>query len=75
MNRRPVSSSNIASIGWEPAQQDASEGTLEVAFKSGHIYQYANVPESTYSAFLGASSVGKSFRSMIMDRYEETRVD
>jgi KTSC domain len=75
MNRRPVASSNIASIGWEEAEQGSSLGTLEVAFKSGHMYQYANVPQSTYQAFLGASSIGKAFRSMIMDRYEETRVD
>jgi hypothetical protein len=75
VNRRPVSSTNIASIGWEASEDDPSDGTLEVAFKSGHIYQYANVSEATYQALLGASSVGKSMNSMIIGRYTEQRVD
>ena len=74
MNRRPVSSSNIASIGWEESEEGSSDGTLEVAYRSGHIYQYADVPESTYRALLGASSVGKSVNSMIVGRYTEQRV-
>jgi KTSC domain-containing protein len=74
VNRRPVQSSNIASIGWEPNQEGDSQGTLEVAFRSGHLFQYENVPEGEYRALLGASSVGKMMNSAIIGRYEEHEV-
>jgi hypothetical protein len=74
MNRRPVSSANILSVGWQESEEGSSGGTLEVAFRSGHIYRYTDVPESTYQSLLGASSVGKTFRAIIMDRYDQTRV-
>ena len=75
MNRRPVSSSNIASIGWQESEEGSGEGTLEVAFRSGHLYAYQGVPQSTYQQLLGATSVGKTFRAIIMDRYDQTRVE
>jgi len=50
MNRTPVSSSNLVSVGYE-------NGTLEVEFKDG-IYQYHNVPESLYRGLMSASSKG-----------------
>jgi hypothetical protein len=74
MNRRAVSSSNIASIGWEPNQEGDPDGTLEVSFRSGHLFQYLEVPEGEYRALLGASSVGKMFNSAIKGRYEEREV-
>ena len=40
MTREPVSSSNLADVGYDPATQ-----TLEVGFKNGRIYQYFDVPE------------------------------
>ena len=52
VNRRPVSSSNIASVGWE-------QGVMEVEFTSGKTYRYEDVPEGEYQALLGADSPGK----------------
>jgi hypothetical protein len=66
MNRRPVSSSNVASVGWD-------DGTMEVEFISGHLYQYHDVPESEYTALLGAASIGKELAS-IRGKYESTRL-
>jgi KTSC domain-containing protein len=66
MNRRPVTSTNVASIGWD-------DETLEVEFTSGHIYLYHDVPESEYQALLGASSIGKHLAS-IRDKYQSTRL-
>jgi hypothetical protein len=66
MQRRPVSSSNVASMGWD-------DETLEVEFVSGHIYQYHEVPESVYSNLLGAESIGKSLHE-IKGRYQSTRL-
>jgi predicted fused transcriptional regulator/phosphomethylpyrimidine kinase len=67
MNRRPVTSSNIASIGWE-------DDTLEVEFVSGHIYAYEGVPEAKYQAALGASSPGKFIASEIIGTHDHRRL-
>lgn len=54
MNRVPVGSSNVAEIGY-----DAATRTLEVAFNSGGVYQYFDVPSSVHEGLLSASSVGR----------------
>jgi hypothetical protein len=56
MNRTPVSSSNLESVGYE-------NGTLEIRFHSGGTYQYSNVPEHVYQGLMGATSKGSCFRS------------
>lgn len=53
MERQYVSSSNIASIGY-----NASEMILEVEFLNGAIYQYYDVPQSVYDGLMSASSHG-----------------
>ena len=53
MKRQPVTSSNLASVGYDDAAQ-----TLEVEFLDGSIYQYFGVPSAAHSALLGAESVG-----------------
>lgn len=60
MNRDRVSSSNLASIGY-----DASQNILEIEFHSGGIYQYFNVPERVYSGLMAASSHGSYFDSHV----------
>jgi hypothetical protein len=67
MQRRPVESSNISSLGWE-------DETLEVEFISGHLYEYHGVPESEYQALLGASSIGKQLHAL-KDKYPCTRLN
>ena len=39
MERQSVSSSNLASVGYDPNSE-----TLEIEFKGGTIYRYFNVP-------------------------------
>ena len=53
MNRIPVSSSNIVSIGY-----DKQSAILEVEFSSGSVYQYFDVPEHLYNELMQASSLG-----------------
>jgi len=53
MERIPVSSTNVASIGY-----DSNSMTLEVEFLNGSIYEYYNVPEGLFNDFLIASSKG-----------------
>jgi len=54
MNRIPVSSSNINSIGY-----DRQSRVLEVEFSSGDVYQYFDVPEHLYNILIGTSSKGQ----------------
>lgn len=74
MIRRPVSSSRVASIGWEEGDDRDGTGTLEVEFTSGHLYRYAGVPESAYLEFVGASSPGKHLNAHIIGRFEHQKV-
>jgi hypothetical protein len=65
MEREAVSSSNIASIGYEPGGE-----TLEVEFvKSGRVYQYLNVPQFMYDRLMQAPSIGIFFNAEIKDNY------
>ena len=69
MQRHPVSSSNIASIGYEPATQ-----TLEVEFLGARVYQYYGVPEPMHRQIMQAPSVGKFFNAYIKNGYSYSRV-
>jgi KTSC domain len=54
MQRVPVESSSIASIGYAPQQR-----VLELEFRqSSEVYQYFDVPAQEYTAFLAADSKG-----------------
>lgn len=67
MERIPVSLSNLASVGYQ-------DGILEVAFKSGSVYQYTGVPESVYEALMSAPSHGKFFAAFIRNNYPYRQV-
>jgi hypothetical protein len=56
MNRTPVSSSNLKSVGYDAASQ-----ILEIEFNHGGIYQYFDVPSGVYEALMSASSKGTYF--------------
>lgn len=68
MDRIPVSSSNIAAIGY-----DATTMTLEVEFKNGSVYQYFDVPEGEYMNLLGADSVGSYLNQNIKTGYRYSK--
>ena len=69
MNRIPVSSSNIAAIGYDPDTQ-----TLEVEFNNGSIYQYFDVPQSVHEALMSAESAGRFLNARIRGRYRYAKV-
>jgi len=69
VDRTPVGSSNIASIGYDPDSQ-----TLEVEFVKGGIYQYFQVPSTVYEEFMAASSKGSFHSNSIKNRYPYSRV-
>jgi hypothetical protein len=64
MNRQPVESSMIRSVGY-----DAASATLEVEFNSGKVYQYFEVPAEIHQELMEASSHGSYMRSAIIDVY------
>jgi len=69
MNRQPVSSSNLGSVGY-----DSSTNTLEIEFKNGGVYQYYGVPPTVYQGLMNATSHGKYFHAHIKGVYRYTRI-
>lgn len=68
MNRTPVTSSDIISIGYDPALQQ-----MEVEFRRGDkLYLYWDVPQEVYDELMIASSVGKYFASRVKGVYRFT---
>lgn len=67
MNRIPVESSNLVSIGYDPEQQ-----ILEVEFRNHVIWQYRSVPMQVWLELESAPSKGKYFLSQIRDRFAST---
>jgi KTSC domain len=64
MQRVPVESSSIASIGYAP-----QERVLELEFRqSGRVYQYFDVPAEEYTAFLAADSKGTYVNQQLKPR-------
>jgi KTSC domain len=65
MDRQAVSSSSIASIGYDPGSEK-----LEVEFlKTGKVYEYANVPQFMYDRLMEAPSHGVFFNAEIRNVY------
>ena len=69
MIRTSVSSSNLASVGYDPTRQ-----VLEIEFNSGGIYQYEHVPARVYEGLMHADSHGKYFHAFIKDLYPYRRI-
>lgn len=64
MNRTLVSSSNLASIGY-----DAESLVLEVEFNNGRVYQYFDVPQGTYNELMSASSKGSYMNNVVKKQF------
>ena len=69
MQRLPVESSDIVSVGYE-----ARKRVLEIEFKEGRIYQYLDVEPDVYERFTRSDSYGEFFYSFINKHYRYKRV-
>lgn len=69
MERKPVISSNIASIGY-----DENTSTLEIEFLNNTIYQYFDVNKNIYEALMRADSHGGYLAQNIKGVYRYSRV-
>lgn len=77
MNRTPVTSSQIVSIGFE-------DGVLEIEFvnrgkteRPNSIYQYSDITAEDHANLIGAESIGRHFGAFIKpfpQRYPHTKV-
>jgi hypothetical protein len=63
VRRRLVNSSSVRSVGW-------SDGTLELEYVNGSIYQYDDVPQTTFAALLAAPSIGWYVNTHIKPHYD-----
>ncbi|MBS1765679.1 MAG: KTSC domain-containing protein [Bacteroidetes bacterium] len=69
MERKTVSSSNIASIGY-----DENSSTLEIEFLNNSIYQYFDVPQHIYQALMQADSHGQYLAQNIKGVYRYSKI-
>jgi hypothetical protein len=64
MERKPVDSSMLISVGYDPTEQ-----LLELEFAGGRVYQYLEVPATEHRGLMGAESKGSYFNENIRDCY------
>lgn len=69
MERIPVDSSNIASIGY-----DEDTNTLEIEFHNGGVYQYFDVPFDVYDGMMEAGSKGQYLAQQIKGQFRYVKV-
>lgn len=69
MDRTPVISSNVKSVGYDPAAQ-----LLEVEFMNGGVYQYKGVPPEAHQELMEAGSIGSHLASNIKGLFETVQV-
>lgn len=62
MERTPVESSTVASIGYDP-----NDATMEVEFHTGAVYLYYDVPQDFFASFMAAESKGQ-FANLVLKR-------
>ncbi|MDP2320073.1 MAG: KTSC domain-containing protein [Acidobacteriota bacterium] len=69
MRRDPVTSTNIAEIGY-----DEPSRTLEVLYLNGGLYQYFDVAPQVYEELKRSSSKGQYLNAQIKGRYRYARI-
>lgn len=69
MDMIPVSSSNIAAVGY-----DASNYVLRVQFNNGRTYEYDDVMPNVYENLIQAASVGQVFNATVKNQYTTREV-
>ena len=68
IERKPVSSSNVKSVGHDP-----DSNTLEVEFSDGSVYHYHDVPKDVHEGLISSKSVGGFIHKNIKGSYKHSR--
>lgn len=61
MNRQPVTSSRVISIGWK-------DNILEVEFNNGSVYQYTPIIRDRYEALRDSPQIGRDIQTIVNDK-------
>jgi hypothetical protein len=69
VDRTPVDSSSLASVGYDEATR-----ILEIEFRNGSVYRYEQVPPQDYRVLMAAESKGAEFNRKIRPHYPHRRV-
>lgn len=69
MDRLPVESSAVESVGYDPRTR-----TLEVEYASGGVYRYVGVPLRAYELLLRAESIGGYVNRRVKPYYRCVRL-
>ena len=69
MERTPVDSKSVASVGY-----DSERFELEVEFRNGRVYRYEQVPAAAYRLLLQAPSIGEYVNKVIKPRFNAKAV-
>jgi hypothetical protein len=69
MQRHPVQSSVLESVGYDPGAK-----ILELEFREGGVWNYFDFSRISYKRFITAESLGKFFVKRIKGKYPELRV-
>jgi KTSC domain-containing protein len=70
MDRVPVSSSHITSVGYDPGSR-----VMHIEFHNGDIYEYKGVAEYHNNQLLNAASAGKHFHRNFKPNYEGVKIN
>jgi KTSC domain-containing protein len=70
MDRTPVKSAHIVSVGYDPGTRD-----LHIEFHNGDVYEYKGVAEYHHSQLLNAASAGKHFHRNVKTNYKGTKIN
>jgi hypothetical protein len=63
MELKPVNSSNLRKIGYDPATN-----ILIIVFNSGSTYEFQNIPPDLYEDLINAPSIGTFFSKNIRNK-------
>ena len=69
MDRVPVKSSNVTSVGYEPRTK-----TMAVEFKDGSVYHYHDVEPDTHQGLISAKSIGKYVHANVKGKYKHSKI-
>ena len=64
MQRTPVNSSSVASVGYDPVTS-----VLEIEFRNGKVYRYRQVPRAAHRLLMQAPSIGRYVNEVIKPRF------
>lgn len=70
MERKPVTSSNITSVGYDESKQE-----LQVEFANGSVWAYSGVQPGEHRALITAPSLGSYFHQHIRQVHQGRKVE